>query len=89
MISFHFIDTKRQYTDGNSPGYSTNIASAWEVMERLGGVAFGVFFNSRFTDQWRAGFETVLGAEVYAVAPTAPLAICRAALLTTLEREQQ
>lgn len=62
------------------PRYSENIAAAWTVVERMG---IHVFNNTH----WRGWHATFLMCddmgcdERCATAPTAPLAICRAALL--------
>ena len=58
--------------------YSTDIAAAWDAIVEMGRpVGFGVNSNG-----WRCwvGYE-----EIYGDAPTAPLAICRAALKATKE----
>jgi hypothetical protein len=72
------------------PAYSTSIADAWEVVEKLRewhGFDFMVWGRAGSTD-WEAGwFEMDYdGPERRSAADagTVPLAICRAALLTTL-----
>lgn len=56
----------------NIPPYSTSIAAAWEVVEKLAVVGSAVLKKEN-------GWICVLGLET-ADANTAPLAICRAAL---------
>lgn len=58
------------------PGYSTDIASAWELVEKCG------LFVGPFTQDQYWAFESVaqyLNGRA-SIAGTAPLAICRAAL---------
>jgi hypothetical protein len=76
------------------PPYSTDIAVAWQVIEKIGlswrGFQFGLFWKSPYVDQrdehWHAGwFEwDCEGPEerASAIAVTAPHAICLAALET-------
>lgn len=62
--------------------YSGNIATAWEVVEKLR--MFVLPFGK--TDWCSTNIRNYRGAfENIAVADTAPLAICRAALLATLK----
>ena len=66
---------------GVVPDYSTDIAAAWEVVGRR----VWTFVDLDWDEEgWRSffHFETDSGGidEVFAIAPTAPLAICRAAL---------
>ena len=75
------------YMENNPPKYSTNISAAWKIVERMQG------------DWWKMEFLTGIHAAEFekpnmkcenqtyheATADTMPLAICRAALLTTLE----
>lgn len=61
------------------PRYSTDIAAAWEVVEKLRHLD-PILSTDRC--EWECGFgEGPTGHSAYA--PTAPLAICRAALRTT------
>ena len=68
------------------PSYSTNIAAAWEVVEKVSELSDGHFTLMKFTTHYRAGFQTPVPYdsddrfEHWSVADTAPLAICRAAL---------
>lgn len=69
---------------------SRRIADAWEVLEDLLEWLGGRFYA--VTDGWVCAFgidtntdETVILSENEVEAPTAPLAICRAALLTVME----
>lgn len=62
---------------------STSIADAWEVVEKMDtGNSFQL--STRFTDWW-ASFTISTNVS----ASTAPLAICRAALLAVLSQEDQ
>jgi hypothetical protein len=75
--------------------YSTDIAAAWDVVDSLpdkiggeGVIGFQVRREAR--NQWLAGYADVEpyegeGWHLSVEASTAPLAICRAALLATLE----
>ncbi len=71
----------------NIPGYSTDIAAAWEVVEKLreDGWSFhvdDVGFNDATEGQWRVMFTeaTTGNKHVFADGQTAPHAICLAAL---------
>ena len=69
--------------------WSTNIAAAWEVVEKLTPFKFG--FNLAIESppgpcgDWEVHFYN--GGAHLAFADTAPLAICRAALLAVMETE--
>jgi hypothetical protein len=69
------------------PHYSTDIKAAWEVVEKFHKDGYDpcVNFGSTFhVDEWHACFYK--GGHYYdAYADTAPLAICRAALLAVSE----
>jgi hypothetical protein len=62
----------------DAPHYSTDIAAAWQVVEKL---PFSVYVEVRWDGKnAEAWFDS--GSQTWeASAPTAPLAICRAALL--------
>lgn len=68
------------------PHYSTDIAAAWEVVEKLNSMGLGWFsleqFGEKGQGQWRALIWTG-GEEIdncfFADARTVPLAICRVA----------
>lgn len=79
----------------NIPNYSTDISSAWDVVEKLIEDNFdleGVEKMHRLEyRKWVCEFgygknyqHQDTGWKAFATADTAPLAICRAALLTTL-----
>lgn len=58
--------------------YSTDISAAWEVVEKL-----GIIFQETCIDNdkdWRCYFDNACAS-----AETAPLAICRAALLAVMK----
>jgi hypothetical protein len=71
--------------------YSTDIAAAWEVLEKL--IAMGGYpelsriFGGHEADWWRCevryAHASGVGRLLYEAAETAPLAICRAALTAT------
>lgn len=71
------------------PNYSTDIAAAWEVVELVGGFEieqWGDVWEKKGTIIWAASFNLPDGKNiVHATAATAPLAICRAALLAMME----
>lgn len=70
------------------PRYSTDIAAAWTVVEKLGEDGFLLYRVSN-RPIWRAQFnlaEAVFDWPGYADAETAPLAICRAALSAVARR---
>lgn len=64
------------------PDYSTDIAAAWLVVQKLGARGF-MMHKSVVGNYWRARFDIPVLAmeEPYVLAETAPLAICQAALL--------
>ena len=67
------------------PHYSTSIDAAWDVVEKDFGQL--TLWRSRAKPEL-VKVDFCVGDEHYeAYAPTAPIAICRAALLTTLEAE--
>jgi hypothetical protein len=85
-------------TDGKRcwpiPDYSTNVAAAWQVIDRIYRRFCGHISIERFA--WLS-YEVKVGGlpadgggwrEVAAMAGAAPLAICRAALLTTLKADR-
>ena len=65
------------------PRFSTDIGSAWQLVERLAtmegpvSIAWGIYGS----EGNKASVVTMYGPGPGVVAPTAPLAICRAALL--------
>ena len=70
------------------PRYSTDIAAAWEVVEKLVALGFVTVHLSQGIKEpgWYASFfgdPATDGKGGYARADTAPLAICRAALKAT------
>lgn len=67
------------YHNGGYGYYSTNIAHAWEVVDYL--LAKGWSSEVSGHGTWRAGFLSAGTGWHRASADTAPLAICRAALL--------
>ncbi len=76
-------------TDGHRcwpiPEYSADIAAAWELVEKRSSSEFR-FMLVRYRDGWFCEFRErgIYGDIEPLIATTAPLAICRAALLATL-----
>jgi hypothetical protein len=74
-----------------SRDYSTDIAAAWEVVEKFSHQATNELARKQGFSHWQlnsypdSGWACRIGS-LSAHADTAPLAICRAALLTTLEK---
>lgn len=69
----------------NMPNYSTDIAAAWEVMEKLKNTGmFGNYLKLQwYDDRWICYFDHedfLYDLDTYPNAPTAPHAICLAAL---------
>jgi len=76
--------------DYNMPHYSTGVAAAWGVVEKLTPLKFG--FNLAIESppgpqgDWEALFYNGASHNFYAYADTVPLAICRAALSISEEK---
>jgi hypothetical protein len=73
------------------PFYSTDIAAAWEVVEKISGPEdrnFNIGRRSYGTGEWKASFHWRDGSRepAYGNATTAPEAICRAALAAFKEK---
>lgn len=68
------------------PNYSTHIAAAWIVVDKLARLSFGIDREQCFGVRYdvRCYDDPDMRDKVRATAETAPLAICRAALLATL-----
>ena len=72
------------------PSYSTDISAAWRVVEKMSdaGSIFSVFISQSYTsDGWGVTIENAF-VRYDVVAGTAPLAICRAALLAVMSEEK-
>ena len=72
------------------PRYSTSISDAWEVVEKLPIDSQGLLIarcSVANADEYQAAIH-VQGEAVWVSGDTAPLAICRAALIATMEGEQ-
>lgn len=68
------------YPVGNPACYSTNIAAAWQVVERIiTGTAWECHLTHQF-DGWDCLFTAPDKLDAHGVGNAAPLAICRAAL---------
>ena len=63
------------------PPYSIDIARAWEVIERMRALGWILSMWNTHDGGWYCEMETMIGAREYAESPTAPLAICRAAII--------
>lgn len=74
------------HADGTAltvPPYSTDIAAAWQVLERMKENGWHYYVGDTLTDDHYARFHEFMdddGDEGASSAPTAPLAICLAAL---------
>lgn len=76
---------------GKLPKFSSDIAVAWEVVEKLNSYSYWISISNNFMNlekiNWLKGgflceYSTGWDEEIdYVIAETAPLAICRAALL--------
>jgi hypothetical protein len=91
VVACDFPDRPVGSAFGNLPPYSTDIAAAWEVVEKVGrhwnGFDFCIFSDKGFVsgvEEWRAGwFEAGYGeyeGRADATSDTLPHAICLAAL---------
>ena len=70
------------------PSYSTEIAPAWEVVEKLWTERWIWFKIHPSSDEgWQVNIE-INNRSVPVIADTAPLAICRAALLAIMEVDE-
>ena len=78
-------DTRQEWT----PRYSQDIAAAWQVVEKLLADGFGVYLTRHDdSNEWNCTIgrgDKINGEIAEAVATTAPVAICRAALLAVAE----
>ena len=83
---FHYYDVP------DHAHYSTNIADAWMVVEKMiEKYEFALEFNAEeFNLEWWAVFflDDELESLFDAAAPNAPEAICKAALLAVMEEEK-
>ena len=89
--SEHFYDSSQRppHTQPIVPVYSTSIAAAWEVVEKFPKIYEVDVMNDGDGD-WRCYINDWKEKEDWAIADTAPLAICRAALkATVLEGENE
>ena len=65
--------------------YSTNIAAAWQVVEKvMTGTVWECYITQQF-DGWSCLFAAPDKSDAYGVGESASLAICRAALLAVRE----
>ena len=70
------------------PHYSTDIAAAWEVVDKWAEIEkspVSVNWGTMSGEDPHASAVSFFGSGLVVVAPTAPLAICRAALLAVME----
>jgi hypothetical protein len=70
---------------GVLPFYSTDISATWEVIEKMGDIAWSLASAWNLSGK-RAGFSMWISGKSV-IADTATLAICRAALLAIMEEE--
>jgi len=77
-LPFEYVDT---------PHFSTDIAAAWEVVEKFAGqvtiqgpISVGFNEGESYPKCWTVGFTKNAWNNIRCEAETAPLAICRAAL---------
>jgi hypothetical protein len=78
-------ETKRKYIPSmmspfRIPKYSSDISAAWKVVEKMGAYKLEIVYRSNETKHKATFWHEMMGYPVEA--ETAPLAICRAALLT-------
>lgn len=67
------------------PCYSIEIEKTWNLVEWM--KDWNMELNW-YGNDWEASFDTDEDGEYYAIAPTAPLAICRAALKAVTGKEE-
>lgn len=80
----HVPSLRDKYDEwGYLPNYSTDILAAWEVVEELKGLKPILNYDPQ-SQKWYMR----LNGGSYCSADTAPLAICRVALLAVMEDEQ-
>lgn len=70
------------------PAYSTDIAAAWGVIEKTGMLDVSRLRYALWQEDDGGNWVVTMDAGRYVEAPTAQLAICRAAMLWKLEQEQ-
>lgn len=71
-----------------TPNYGTDIAAAWQIVDKLKGARFSLVYWQSY-GFWIAAFgtqSTEPADDESCAAPTPELAICRAVLLATLEK---
>jgi hypothetical protein len=97
MIPGHALDELMTITmfgskyDGTLPmPFSTDMNCSWQAFESLPPAMFGHEISlGRVGQEWGVYYEAGAGREMFvALAATAPLAICRAKLLLSLEDEK-
>jgi hypothetical protein len=86
VVFGHTVDEWNERFFANKTGYSTNISTAWEIVEKLGlsitQKDFRLFPPEYEKSRWMADTHLRGNGEFWlAWGNTAPLAICRAALL--------
>lgn len=66
--------------------YSTDISAAWGIIDEVRKKTDRAFFLENVAGRWRTTFTFIPGGRLdcYGHADTAPLAICRAALMVTI-----
>ena len=89
LVAEKVMGWKRHGTDiaaSNPFPYSTSISAAWEVVEKMEKDGFNFFIESckPAYDWWAQFAPRNKDTEFHSEAPTASLAICRAALKTVM-----
>lgn len=70
------------------PDYSTDISAAWQVVEKFYSMTFDRWSNGKEFRCYLVTARDGKNCDGMAVADTAPLAICRAALLAVMEDDE-
>lgn len=83
----HIPSLRDKYDEwGYLPNYSTDISAAWEVIEKIKDehLTFDMFYRPHEQKWWVTVFASD-HAKDHGIADTAPLAVCRAALLAVMK----
>lgn len=74
-----------KYQSDVMPRYSSDIAAAWKVLEKLVEMKKGACVHGYSADEWACSYSKRVGVVQFIQADTAQLAICRAALFLVEE----
>lgn len=78
--------TPDQKTNDVIPYHSTDIAAAWQVVEKMRLVGVSMWIGPHLDNEWAVQIKpSINNYHEFVRADTAPLAICRAALLAVME----